>query len=204
MAEARIDADVRTEFGKGAARRTRRAGRIPAVLYGHGTDPQHLSLPSLEFARAVRELGRNAVLTLNIGGRPQLALTKTVVTHPIRPYIEHVDLVVITRGEKVGVEVQVVVIGDAAVDTQELNTIEVEADVSSIPEQIEVSVEGLAAGTQIHASDVPLPEGTTLRTDAEILVVNVVQAPTAAQVEASMDTEGAGVVEEAPTSSDED
>ena len=207
MAEARIDADIRTEFGKGAARRTRRAGRIPAVLYGHGTDPQHLSLPSLEFARAVRELGRNAVLTLNIGGRPQLALTKTVVTHPIRPYIEHVDLVVITRGEKVGVEVQVVVIGDAAVDTlvtQELNTIEVEADVSSIPEQIEVSVEGLTAGTQIHASDVPLPDGTTLRTDAEILVVNVVQAPTAAQVEASMDTEGAGVVEEAPTSSDED
>ncbi len=206
MAEVRIDADIRTEFGKGAARRTRRAGRIPAVLYGHGTDPQHLSLPSLEFARVVREQGRNAVLTLNISGRPQLALTKTVVTHPIRPYIEHVDLVVITRGEKVGVEVQVVVTGDAAVDTlvtQELNTIEVEADVSSIPEQIEVSVEGLTAGTQIHASDVPLPEGTTLRTDADILVVNVVPAPTAAQVEASMDTEGAGVVEEAPTAADE-
>lgn len=199
MAEAHIDAENRTEFGKGAARRTRRAGRIPAVLYGHGTDPQHLSLPSLEFARVIREQGRNAVLTLNIGGRPQLALTKTVVTHPIRPYIEHVDLVVIARGEKVSVEVQVVVTGAAAVDTlvtQELNTIEVEADVSSIPEQIEVSVEGLQAGTQIHASDVPLPEGTTLRTDAEILVVNVVAAPTAEQVEASMDTEGAGVVEE--------
>jgi large subunit ribosomal protein L25 len=203
VAENRIDAETRTEFGKGAARRTRRAGRIPAVLYGHGTDPQHLSLPSLEFARVVRDQGRNAVLTLNIDGSPQLALTKTVVTHPIRPYIEHVDLVVITRGEKVAVEVQIVVTGDAAVDTlvnQELNTIEVEADVSSIPEQIEVSVEGLEAGTQIHASDVPLPEGTTLRTDAEILVVNVVQAPTAAQVEASMDTEGAGVVEEPPSS----
>ena len=179
MAEARIDADIRTEFGKGAARRTRRAGRIPAVLYGHGTDPQHLSLPSLEFARAVRELGRNAVLTLNIGGRPQLALTKTVVTHPIRPYIEHVDLVVITRGEKVGVEVQVVVIGDAAVDTlvtQELNTIEVEADVSSIPEQIEVSVEGARIGTQIHAEDLTLPANTELRADPELLVVNVVAA----------------------------
>ena len=199
MAENRIDAETRTEFGKGAARRTRRAGRIPAVLYGHGTDPQHLSLPSLEFARVVREQGRNAVLTLNIGGTPQLALTKTVVTHPIRPYIEHVDLLVISRGEKVAVEVQVVVTGDAAVDTlvtQELNTIEVEADVSSIPEQIEVSVEGLVAGTQIHASDVPLPEGTTLRTDPEILVANVVAAPTAAEVEASMDTAGAGVVEE--------
>ena len=208
MAEARIDAETRTEFGKGAARRTRRAGKIPAVLYGHGTEPQHLSLPSLEFARVVRERGRNAVITVNIGGRPQLALTKTVVTHPIRPYIEHVDLVVISRGEKVAVEVLVVVTGEAAVDTlvtQELNTIEVEADVSSIPEQVEVSVEGITAGTQIHASDVPLPEGTTLRTDAEILVVNVINAPTAAQVEASMDTEGAGVVEEAPTAeNDED
>jgi large subunit ribosomal protein L25 len=207
VAEARIDAETRTEFGKGAARRTRRAGKIPAVLYGHGTDPQHLSLPSLEFARVIREQGRNAVLTLNIGGRPQLALTKTVVTHPIRPYIEHVDLVVISRGEKVAVEVQVVVTGEAVVDTlvtQELNTIEVEADVSSIPEQIEVSVEGLAAGTQIHASDVVLPEGTTLRTDAEILVVNVVPAPTAADVEASMDTEGAGVVEEPSQTSDDE
>jgi large subunit ribosomal protein L25 len=206
VAEARIDADVRTEFGKGAARRTRRAGRIPAVLYGHGTDPQHLSLPSLEFARVVREQGRNAVLTLSIAGKPQLALTKTVVTHPIRPYIEHVDLVVISRGEKVVVEVQIVVTGEAAVDTlvnQELNTIEVEADVSNIPEQIEVSVEGLTPGTLIHASDVPLPEGTTLRSDAELLVVNVVAAPTAAQVEASMDLEGAGVVEEPSDSADE-
>ena len=202
MAEAHIDAETRTEFGKGAARRTRRAGRIPAVLYGHGTDPQHLSLPSLEFARVIREQGRNAVLTLNISGQPQLALTKTVVTHPIRPYIEHVDLVVISRGEKVAVDVLIVITGEAAVDTlvtQELNTIEVEADVSSIPEQVEVSVEGLQAGTQIHASDVPLPEGTTLRADGELLVVNVVAAPTAAEVEASMDTEGAGVVEEPST-----
>jgi len=202
VAEAHIDAETRTEFGKGAARRTRRAGRIPAVLYGHGTDPQHLSLPSLEFARVIREQGRNAVLTLNISGQPQLALTKTVVTHPIRPYIEHVDLVVISRGEKVAVDVLIVITGEAAVDTlvtQELNTIEVEADVSSIPEQVEVSVEGLQAGTQIHASDVPLPEGTTLRADGELLVVNVVAAPTAAEVEASMDTEGAGVVEEPST-----
>ena len=206
MAESRIDAETRTEFGKGAARRTRRAGKIPAVLYGHGTAPQHLALPSLEFARVVREQGRNAVLTLSIAGKPQLALTKTVVTHPIRPYIEHVDLVVISRGEKVVVEVQIVITGEAAVDTlvnQELNTIEVEADVSNIPEQIEVSVEGLTPGTLIHASDVPLPEGTTLRSDAELLVVNVVAAPTAAQVEASMDLEGAGVVEEPSDSDDE-
>ena len=125
MAEARIDAETRTEFGKGAARRTRRAGKIPAVLYGHGTDPQHLALPELEFKRALREQGRNAVVTLNIGGTPQLALTKTVVAHPIRPYIEHIDLLVIRRGEKVVVEVGVIVTGEAApgtLVTQELNS----------------------------------------------------------------------------------
>lgn len=205
MAEARIDAETRTEFGKGAARRTRRAGKIPAVLYGHGTDPQHLSLPELEFKAIVRDQGRNAVLTLNISGTPQLALTKTVVSHPIRPYIEHVDLLVISRGEKVGVEVPVVVIGDAApgtMVTQELNAIQVEADVSDIPEQIEVSVEGLRVGTMIQAAQVRLPEGTTLQTDPEILVVNVVAAPTAEDLEAELDVEGAGVVLDTPDSED--
>lgn len=201
MAEARIDAETRTEFGKGAARRTRRAGKIPAVLYGHGADPQHLALPSLEFARVIREQGRNAVLTLDISGTPQLALTKTVVTHPIRPYIEHVDLLVIRRGEKVVVEVALVVTGDAApgtLVTQELNTLEIEADVSNIPEQIEVSVEGLVIGTQVQASEVTLPEGSTLRGEPEILVVNVVAAPTEADLEATMAVAGAGVVADAP------
>jgi len=198
VAEARIDAETRTEFGKGAARRTRRAGRIPAVLYGHGTAPQHVSLPELEFKRVVREQGRNAVLTVNIDGTPQLALTKTVVQHPIRPYIEHVDLLVISRGEKVEVEVQLVVTGEAApgtLVTQELNTLLVEADVSSIPESIEVSVEGARIGTQIQAADVRLPEGTELKSDAELLVANVVAAPSEADLEAEIDTEGAGVVE---------
>jgi large subunit ribosomal protein L25 len=207
VAEARIDAETRTEFGKGAARRTRRAGKIPAVLYGHGTEPQHLALPELEFKRALREQGRNAVVTLNIGGTPQLALTKTVVAHPIRPYIEHIDLLMIRRGEKVVVEVGVIVTGDAApgtLVTQELNSIELEADVSSIPEQIEVSVEGLRIGTQIQASDVTLPEGSELRTDPEILVVHVVAAPTEAQLEAELDTEGAGVVEDQPESADDE
>jgi len=194
-----IAAETRTEFGKGAARRTRRAGKIPAVLYGHGTDPQHLSLPELEFKRVVREQGRNAVITLDISGESQLALTKTVVQHPIRPYIEHVDLLVIRRGEKVVVEVPVVITGDAApgsMVSQELNALEVEADVSSIPEQIEVSVEGLKIGTQVQAGDLRLPANTTLRADADILVVNVVAAPTEADMEAEIDTEGAGVVEE--------
>lgn len=207
MAEARIDAETRTEFGKGAARRTRRAGKIPAVLYGHGTDPQHLSLPELEFKRIVRDQGRNAVVTLNIGGEAQLALTKTVVQHPIRPYIEHVDLLVIRRGEKVVVEVTVHITGNAApgtLVTQELNTLEVEADVSSIPEYVEVSVEGLAIGTQILAGAIQMPANTELRTDAEWLVVNVNAAPTEEDMEAEVDTEGAGVVEDAPeTEADE-
>ena len=199
MAEAHIAAETRTEFGKGAARRTRRAGKIPAVLYGHGTDPQHLALPELEFKRIVREQGRNAVITIDIAGRPQLALTKTVVAHPIRPYIEHVDLLVIRRGEKVTVDVALVVTGDAApgsLVTQELNTLEVECDVSSIPEQIEVSVEDARIGTQIHAGDLTLPANTTLRADAELLVVNVVAATEADAGEepeaAETDTEAEG------------
>lgn len=208
MAEARIDAETRTEFGKGAARRTRRAGKIPAVLYGHGTDPQHLSLPELEFKRVVRDQGRNAVLTLNIGGTPQLALTKTVVQHPIRPYIEHVDLLVIRRGEKVEVEVQVIISGQAApgtLVTQELNTLLVEADVSSIPETIEVSVDGLPIGTQILAGSLTMPANTELKSDPEGLVVNVNAAPTEEDMEAEVDVEGAGVVEDAPeTEADED
>jgi large subunit ribosomal protein L25 len=212
VAEAHIAAETRTEFGKGAARRTRRAGKIPAVLYGHGTDPQHLALPELEFKRIVREQGRNAVLTIDIGGTPQLALTKTVVAHPIRPYIEHVDLLVIRRGEKVTVDVALVVTGDAApgsLVTQELNTLEVECDVSSIPEQIEVSVEGAAIGTQIHAGELTLPANTELRADAELLVVNVVAATEAdageepeaaetdAEAEGETDTEAEGETESA-------
>ncbi|HEY0814773.1 MAG TPA: 50S ribosomal protein L25/general stress protein Ctc [Pseudonocardia sp.] len=187
MAEAHIIAETRTAFGKGAARRTRREGKIPAVLYGHGTDPQHLALPELEFKRIVREQGRNAVLTIDVEGSPQLALTKTVVAHPIRPYIEHVDLLMIRRGEKVVVEVAVIIVGDAvpgAFITQELNTLEVEADVSSIPEQIEISIEGVEVGTQILAGQIRLPANTDLRGDPEQLVVNVIAATEADSGEA--------------------
>ncbi|MDT7583899.1 MAG: large subunit ribosomal protein [Pseudonocardiales bacterium] len=206
MAEVRINAEPRTEFGKGAARRTRRAGQIPAVLYGRGSEPVHLALPALDFARALRDNGRNAVLTIALEGGPQLALPKTVVTHPIRDYIEHVDLLVIKRGEKVVVEVSVHVVGDAvsgALITQELDRLEVEADVSSIPDSLEVSIEGVQIGTQILAGQVPLPDGVNLRTDAEYLVVNVVASPTAEAMEGEVDAEGAGVVEDAPTTSDD-
>lgn len=187
MSEVRLAAELRTEFGKGAARRTRRAGKIPAVLYGHGTDPKHLALPALEFARVVREQGRNAVLTLEVGSDgSELALTKTVTTHPLKNYIEHVDLLVVRHGEKVVVDVPVVVTGEAAAGTlvtQEANTLSVAAEALHIPDQFEVSVQGLEAGTQVLAGQVVLPAGTVLHSDPEALVVHVVASPTAEDLE---------------------
>ena len=186
MSEVRLAAEARTEFGKGAARRTRRAGKIPAVLYGHGSDPKHLALPALEFARVVREHGQNAVLTLEIDSTTELALTKTVTTHPIKNYIEHVDLLLVQRGEKVTVEVPIVVTGEAApgtLVTQDLTAVEVSVEALHIPEQFEVSIEGAEAGTQITAADVPLPSGAELVTDPEALVLAVNVAQTAADVE---------------------
>ncbi|KNA92781.1 50S ribosomal protein L25/general stress protein Ctc [Gordonia sp. w5E2] len=185
---------TRTEKGKGAARRARRAGNVPAVLYGHGTDPQHLNLPARDFATILRNNGTNAVLDLDIEGTSQLALTKQIDIHPIRNYIEHVDLLVIKRGEKVTVEVTIVVEGDAApgtLVTQDANTVEIEADALSIPEQIVVDVEGKEVGTSVHASDLVLPEGVELITDPETLIVAVNEATTAAELEEETDAEQA-------------
>ena len=202
MSEVRLAAEPRTEFGKGAARRTRRAGKVPAVLYGHGIDPVHVALPAHDFARVLREQGTNAVLSLELGSdATHLALTKTVTTHPLRNYIEHVDLLLVRRGEKVTVDVSVVVTGEAAPGSlvyQEMTTLTVEADAFAIPEELEVSVAGLEIGTQVLAGQVILPEGVNLQTDPGQLVVNVVAAPTAEDLEAEMDVEGAGVVEDAP------
>lgn len=184
--ENRLVAAVRTEFGKGAARRARRDGQVPAVLYGHGEDPRHLNVPSRDFAAILRAHGTNAILTLDIEGKEQVALTKSVVVHPIRNYIEHADLLVIKKGEKVTVDVPVVVTGEAAAGTlvaQDAATISLEADALHIPEQIEVSVEGLEVGTQILANQLELPKGSTLQADEELLIVNVVAAPTAADLE---------------------
>jgi large subunit ribosomal protein L25 len=194
VSEVRLAAEARTEFGKGAARRTRRAGKIPAVLYGHGSDPKHLALPALEFARVVREHGQNAVLTLEIDSNTELALTKTVTTHPIKNYIEHVDLLLVQRGEKVTVEVPIVVSGEPApgtLVTQDLTTIEVSVEALHIPEQFELSIEGLEAGTQINAGDINLPAGAELTTDAEALVLAVNVAPTAADVDGEPEGETA-------------
>jgi large subunit ribosomal protein L25 len=196
-----LTAESRTEFGKGAARRLRRDWKVPAVLYGHGTDPVHMALPSIEFARVLRAHGTNAVLTITVDGGEHLALVKTVVVHPLRNYIEHADLLVIRRGEKVTIDVTVVIVGDAepgSLVTQDATTVEVEADVMSIPEQFEVSVEGAEIGTQIVASEVALPSGVTLISEPETLLVNVVQAPSEQAMEAEVDAEGAGVVEDEP------
>ena len=205
MSEVRLAAEPRTEFGKGAARRTRRAGKIPAVLYGHGSDPKHLALPALEFARVVREHGQNAVLTLAIGSaKDELALTKTVTTHPIKNYIEHVDLLLVRRGEKVTVEVPIVVHGEpepGTLVTQDLTTLQIEVEALHIPEQLEVSLDGVRAGTQILAGQIELPSGASLSTDPDALVIAVNVAPTASDIEG----EGEEAAEaEAPAESDED
>lgn len=192
MSEVRLAVEQRTEFGKGAARRTRRAGKIPAVLYGHGADPKHLALPALEFARVVREQGQNAVLTLEIDSTSELALTKTVTTHPIKNYIEHVDLLLVRRGEKVTVEIPVVLTGDAApgtLITQDLTTLLIDVEALHIPDQIEVSIDGVTGGTQIFAADVTLPEGSELITDGEALVIAINVAPTAEEMDTDTDTE---------------
>ncbi|EUA38601.1 ribosomal protein L25, Ctc-form [Mycobacterium avium subsp. avium 2285 (R)] len=179
----------------------RRAGKIPAVLYGHGTDPQHLELPGHDFAAVLRHAGTNAVLTLDIDGKEQLALTKALDIHPIRRTIQHADLLVVRRGEKVVVEVTVVIEGDAApgsLVTQEASTIEIEAEALSIPEQFTVSVEDAEPGTQFTAGQIALPKGVNLISDPELLVVNVVNAPTAEELA----EEGAGEVTEEPAAAE--
>ncbi|MFC6014138.1 50S ribosomal protein L25/general stress protein Ctc [Nocardia lasii] len=197
-----IEAAVRTEFGKGAARRTRRDGNVPAVLYGHHAEPQHLSLNAKAFAAILRLHGTNAILNLQIDGQQQLAMTKSVVVHPIRRYIEHADLLIVKRGERVTTDVNVVVTGDAvsgALITQELNTLSIEADALNLPETIEVAIDGIEPGTQILAGSITLPAGVTLAGDPEALIVNVIEAPSAAQ----LDEEGEGTAADVVTAETE-
>src|SRR3954451_19250124 len=185
----KIKAESRTEFGKGAARRIRREDKVPAVIYGHGNDPIHVTLPGHDTMMALKHGGANALLELDIDGKAQLALTKQVQVDPIRRVLEHIDFVAVRFGEKVTVDVPIHVTGDAASETlvvTEHSTIQVEAEATNIPERIEVSVAGAAVGTQIHASDLVLPEGTTLLTDPDSLIVNVTQAQTAEQLEAEL------------------
>jgi large subunit ribosomal protein L25 len=198
----KITAEMRTEFGKGAARRIRRENKIPAVVYGHGNDPMHLTLPGHSTMMALKHGGANALLELDIEGKPQLALAREVQVDPLRRVLEHIDFVAVRKGEKVTVDVPVHVVGEAASETlvvTENATVQVEAEATNIPEFIEVSVEGATVGTQIHASDLDLPEGTTLLVDPETLVVNITQAQTAEQLEAELSEAeaDAGIVHEA-------
>ncbi len=187
MSEVRIAAEARTEFGKGAARRIRRAHKVPAVLYGHSADVRHISLPGHELMKALKT--PNVLLTLELNGTTELALPKAVQRDPIKGFLEHVDLVIVRRGERVTVDVPVHVTGEAAADvlvTLDHPTLSVEAEATHLPEGVEVSVEGLPAGSQIHAKDISLPTGTTLVADPELLVVNVTAAPSAEEIEADL------------------
>lgn len=186
MSENKIVAGIRTEFGKGSARRARREGQVPAVLYGHKTEPRHLLLGALEFAAILRHSGTNALLTLDIEGEEQLALPKQIDVHPLTRIIEHTDLLVVRKGEKVVVEIAVLVTGDAApgtLVTTDADLIEIEVAATDIPEEFELSVEDAEAGTQYTAADITLPAGATLVSDPELLLVNVIEAPTEEDLE---------------------
>ena len=166
--------EVRDTFGKGVARKIRAQGKIPAVIYGHGTEPQHVTLPGHETALILRK--SNQVLELDIQGKSQLALVKDVQKDPVRQIIEHIDLIVVRKGEKVTIDVPVVVTGESAPGTivnQDANTLSIEAEATHLPQNVEVSVEGLEDGTHITAAEVKLPKGSTLLTDPEVLVVAI-------------------------------
>jgi large subunit ribosomal protein L25 len=190
MATEKIPAETRTEFGKGAARRIRRSDKIPAVVYGHGNDVMHVTLPGHDTMMALKHGGANALLELSIEGQAQLALTKAVQIDPIRRVIEHIDFVAVRRGEKVTVDVPVHLSGDAASETLvvvENNTVQIEAEATNIPEHIEISIEGLPAGTQILAGQLDLPEGSTLLVDPETLIVNVTEQQSQESLEAELE-----------------
>jgi large subunit ribosomal protein L25 len=185
--EVKLIAELRTEFGKGAARRIRRAHKVPAVLYGHGTAPIHIALPGHETLLALRTA--NALLSIEVNGSSQLALPKQVQRDPLKHTIEHVDLVIVRRGEKVTVDVPVHVEGEAGPETLVVvdhNSIPIEAEATNIPQRIVVPVEGLPPGTQILARDLQLPMGSTVDLDPETLIVNITNAPTAEAVEAEL------------------
>ena len=188
MPEVRIVAEPRTEFGKGPARRMRSAGRVPAILYGHGTETRHVTLPGHELLLAVKT--PNVLIEVEgLSGRPQLTLPKAVQRDPIRGDIEHVDLIMVRRGEKVTVEIPVQVTGEVepgGLLDQQMVRLTVEAQATNIPQGITVDVEGMEIGAAVHAGDLHLPSGVTLVAEPELLVLHVLAAPTAEQIEAEL------------------
>ena len=171
----KLTAEARTSFGKGAARKIRATGKIPAVIYGHGTEPQHVTLPGHEVSLILRKA--NAVFDLDIEGKSQLALVKDVQKDPVKQIIEHLDLIIVRKGEKVTIDIPVHLEGEAAPGTtvnQDANTLSIEAEATNIPERLVISIEGLEEGTRITAADVELPAGSSLISDPELLVVGIV------------------------------
>ncbi|MDP9814214.1 50S ribosomal protein L25/general stress protein Ctc [Spirilliplanes yamanashiensis] len=205
MSEVKISAEPRTEFGKGGARRTRRAGLVPAVLYGHGEKPVHIALPAREFAAAIRHGGLNQVFAIDVqGGASTLALPKAIQKDPIKDTYEHIDLIIVKRGEKVTVDVPVILTGDAAKNTlvvTESTTLSLTAEALHLPESVEVSIEGAEAGTQITAGDVTLPRGSELAVDPSTVIALVSAAQTVAEEPAEGEAAEGGesaAAEEAP------
>ncbi len=188
MPEVRIAAEPRTEFGKGPARRDRRAGRVPAVLYGHGADPRHVNLPGHEVLLALRT--PNVLIRLEgLPGGSELALPKAVQRDAIKGNVEHVDLLLVRRGEKVTVEIPVTVIGElvpGGMLDQQLIQISVDAEATHIPPGIEVDIEGMPVGTVVSAADLKLPTGVSLDEEPDAMVLRVIAAPTAEQMEAEI------------------
>jgi large subunit ribosomal protein L25 len=208
VSEVKISAEPRTEFGKGGARRTRRAGLVPAVLYGHGEKPQHIALPAREFAAAIRHGGLNQVFTIDIAGNSgaTLALPKAIQRDPIKDTYEHVDLIIVKRGEQVQVDVPVTLVGEAARNTlvvHESNTLAVVAEAMHLPTGFEVSIEGLEAGSQITAGDVILPTGTALAVEPDFVLAIVSQAQSAEQLEGGEATEAPAEGESADSATQE-
>jgi large subunit ribosomal protein L25 len=197
--EVRIDATPRTEFGKGPSRRVRRDGKVPAVLYGHHSEPTHLILPGHEVLMALRT--PNVLIRLEgLPGGAQLALPKAIQRHAIQGWVEHVDLLVVRRGEKVTVDIPVTIVGEIAPDgllDQQLIQVSVEAEATNIPPGIEVNVDGMQIGDSVHASDLNLPQGVTLDEEPEALVLHVISAPTAEQIEAELGEAEVEAAEEA-------
>jgi large subunit ribosomal protein L25 len=190
VSEVRIVAEPRTEFGKGAARRIRRANQVPAVVYGHGAEPRHVSVPGHELLLALRTA--NVLISLEIDGASELVIPKAVQRDPLKGHLEHVDLLSVKLGEKVTVEVQVIAEGELAPGgnllEHVLNTLPVETEATHIPESVTVSIEGLGAGASILAKDITLPRGTTLAVDDDAVVIQVVSAQAEAPAEGA--TEG--------------
>ena len=206
MSEDLIKAENRTQFGKGAARRIRRDDKVPAVIYGHGNDPIHITLPGHDTMMALKHGGSNALLYIDLDGTTHLALTKQIQADPIKGFLEHVDFVEVKKGEKVTVDVPVHVVGESksdALTVTELNVVSVEAEATHIPEYLEISVEDAEVGFQVFAKDLELPSGATLLTDDDNLVVNVVHAPTAEEIESELEEAEAEVGIEREVSDEE-